>query len=303
MAFWLSRRFARRGSACPCSAAASQPACPDPQSHTRSSHRAPSTVSPAAALSRSDDDGRIASPPRPRSFASCCSPLRRHTHGREPGGGRPCRSCGASRGLGRLAEHLFAEDGLHAGDLPSRLLDFGRIFNPAGHKLKPEVEQFLLQVLDLLLQLHGRQATQVLHVDRVRLHGYRAFRATNMVAMGSLCAAKRRASWATSGVTPSISYRMRPGFTTATQYSGLPLPFPMRVSAGFLVIGLSGKTRTPTRPPRFTCRVMAIRAASSCRFVIQPGSSALRPYSPSVTRQPREALPRRRPLCMFPWFP
>src|SRR3989442_11104847 len=283
MAFWLSRRLPRRGCSCHSSASWSESAGPDPQSHPCSSHRALSTAPPAAAPSRSDDDGRIASPPRPRSFASCCSPLRRHTHGREPGGGRPSRSCGASRGLGRLAEHLFAEDGLYAGDLPSRLLDFGRIFNPAGHKLKPEVEQFLLQVLDLFLQLHGRQATQVLHVDRVRLHGYTAFRATNMVARGSLCAARRRASWATPGVTPSISYRMRPGFTTATQYSGLPLPFPMRVSAGFLVIGLSGKTRTQTRPPRLTCRGMAILAASSCRFVIQPGSSAFRPYSPSVT--------------------
>src|SRR5207245_10672293 len=109
----------------------------------------------------------------------------------------------------------------------------------AGHRLAPEVVRFPLRVLDCLVHPHGGQATQFLHVDRVRLHGYLAFRATNMVAMGSLCAAKRRASWATSGVTPSISYRMRPGFTTATQYSGLPLPFPMRVSAGFLVIGLS----------------------------------------------------------------
>ena len=39
----------------------------------------------------------------------------------------------------------------------------------------------------------------------------------------------------------SISNKILPGLTTATQYSGLPLPLPIRVSAGFAVIGLSGK--------------------------------------------------------------
>jgi len=43
-----------------------------------------------------------------------------------------------------------------------------------------------------------------------------------------------------------------PGLTTAAQYSGSPFPFPIRVSAGFLVMGLSGKIRTHTRPPRLT---------------------------------------------------
>ena len=58
------------------------------------------------------------------------------------------------------------------------------------------------------------------------------------------------------------SKRMRPGFTTATQNSGLPLPEPMRVSAGFFVTGLSGNTLIQTLPPRLMWRVMAIRAAS-----------------------------------------
>ena len=39
----------------------------------------------------------------------------------------------------------------------------------------------------------------------------------------------------------NISNRMRPGLTTATQYSGLPLQEPIRVSAGLAVTGLSGK--------------------------------------------------------------
>ena len=37
---------------------------------------------------------------------------------------------------------------------------------------------------------------------------------------------------------------------------------PIRVSSGFLLMGLSGNTRIQTFPPRFTCRVIAIRAAS-----------------------------------------
>ena len=40
--------------------------------------------------------------------------------------------------------------------------------------------------------------------------------------------------------TPASSNITRPGLTTATQPSGEPLPEPMRVSAGFLVNGLSG---------------------------------------------------------------
>ena len=36
---------------------------------------------------------------------------------------------------------------------------------------------------------------------------------------------------------------VRPGRTTATHSSGFPLPWPIRVSAGFFEIGLSGKIR------------------------------------------------------------
>ena len=70
---------------------------------------------------------------------------------------------------------------------------------------------------------------------------------------------------------------IRPGLTTATQRSGLPLPEPMRVSAGFSVTGLSGNTLIQTLPPRLMWRVMAIRAASIWRAVIQPGSRAWMP--------------------------
>src|SRR5438094_1966101 len=88
---------------------------------------------------------------------------------------------------------------------------------------------------------------------------------------------------------------MRPGLTTATHSSGVPLPLPMRVSAGFFVTGLSGNTRIHPLPPRLRLRVSATRAASILRLVTQPGSSALRPYSPKASVEPRKALPRMLP--------
>ena len=98
------------------------------------------------------------------------------------------------------------------------------------------------------------------------------------------------ASRARSSGTPASSNITRPGLTTATQPSGEPLPEPMRVSAGFLVKGLSGKTLIQTLPPRLILRVMAIRAASIWRLVSQPASSALSPYSPNWTSVwPRES--------------
>ena len=70
---------------------------------------------------------------------------------------------------------------------------------------------------------------------------------------------------------------IRPGCTRATQNSGLPLPEPMRTSAGFCDTGTSGKMRIHTRPARFIARVIARRADSIWRAVTRSGSSALRP--------------------------
>ena len=89
--------------------------------------------------------------------------------------------------------------------------------------------------------------------------------------------ASRIAAFASTAETPSISNRMRPGLMTATQPSGAPLPLPMRVSCGFLVMGLSGNTRIHTLPPRLMPRVNATRAASICRSVSQHGSSDINP--------------------------
>src|ERR1035437_114539 len=99
--------------------------------------------------------------------------------------------------------------------------------------------------------------------------------------------------------TPSISNRIFPGRITATHWSGAPLPLPMRVSAGFLVIGLSGNSRIHTFPPRLMERVMATRAASISPSVIHAHSIALRPKSPKEMVDPRHALPAMRPRCCF----
>ena len=107
------------------------------------------------------------------------------------------------------------------------------------------------------------------------------------------------ASVAEARSTPDISNMIRPGFTTATQWSGGPLPFPIRVSAGFFVNGLSGNIRIQSLPPRLMNRVIATRAASIWRSVIHAGSSAFSPYSPKASDPPRHALPVRRPRCYF----
>src|SRR5881394_1695628 len=105
------------------------------------------------------------------------------------------------------------------------------------------------------------------------------------------------ASRASDSGTPESSNITRPGLTTATQPSGLPLPEPIRVSAGFLVYDLSGYTLIHTLPPRLILRVIAIRAASIWRLVSHPASSAFKPYSPNCTLVCPREKPCRRPRC------
>src|SRR5215472_7340599 len=52
-----------------------------------------------------------------------------------------------------------------------------------------------------------------------------------------------------------------------------------------------------TFPPRRICLVIAIRAASICRFVTYACSSAWMPYSPNDTLVPPVALPCRSGRC------
>src|SRR5581483_3963803 len=128
---------------------------------------------------------------------------------------------------------------------------------------------------------------------------YPSMRCTNTVRNGSLADARAKASRASGSVTPSISKMILPGWISHTKYSGLPLPLPMRTSAGFCEIGLSGKTRIQMRPPRLMWRDTARRAASSWRAVRRPRVVAFRPCSPKDTLLPRVATPVLRPFCCF----
>src|SRR5205807_8412938 len=95
---------------------------------------------------------------------------------------------------------------------------------------------------------------------------------------------------------------MLPGRTVATQCSGCPLPFPMRVSGGRPVTDLSGKIRIHSLPLRFMLRVSATRAASNCVLVIQARSSVCKPNSPKSILRLREAVPFRLPRWDFRYF-
>src|SRR3954469_12281192 len=176
-------------------------------------------------------------------------------------------------GFGRR-DLALAQDGVDAGHLALHLRETCVVVELAGDVLEPQVEQLLLglgQRLDELVVAHLTKFGGGGH------HRPSDARETNLALMGSFWMARSRASLASGSGTPDNSNMIRPGFTGATQRSGLPLPEPMRVSAGFSVTGLSGKIVIQTLPPRFTCRVMAIRAASIWRAVIQPGSRGWMP--------------------------
>src|SRR5437016_1020458 len=127
-------------------------------------------------------------------------------------------------------------------------------------------------------------------------------RLKNFVRTGNLSAANRRDSRATDSGTPSNSNKMFPGRTVATQYSGWPLPLPIRVSGGREVTDLSGKMRIHNLPFRFMLRVRATRAASNCVFVIQARSSVCSPNSPKSILRLREAVPLRLPRWDLRYF-
>src|SRR5947207_7428357 len=144
----------------------------------------------------------------------------------------------------------------------------------ARRVLEAQVEELLAGASH---QLDELAVGHVVHLLRLHDDACAPSRSTNFVLIGSLWPASRMASRASGSGTPASSNITRPGLITATQPSGEPLPEPMRVSAGFWVTGLSGKTLIQTFPPRLILRVIAIRAASICRLVTQPASSALRP--------------------------
>src|SRR5699024_731600 len=173
-------------------------------------------------------------------------------------------------GLAANVQLALPQDRVDAGDVAPHGLQPAMILELPGGGGETQVEQLLLG----LLQLRG----QALVVHPVQVGGHEVLRPDShqmsppsremkRVFIGSLCCARRRASRASSSSTPPSSNIARPRLTLATHHSGEPLPEPIRVSAGFLVSGRSGKMLIHTFPPRLMCRVMAIRAASICRLV------------------------------------
>src|SRR5262249_23927369 len=180
----------------------------------------------------------------------------------------PCPSC-PSRLSPLLSQHRLhpCEVAADRANLLGRLEMAHRFLNRHAEQLIGEVAHFRAQ----FVRAHRAQLS--------RLHSIFscAKRVANFVWIGSFEAASVKASRASFSLTPSISNSTRPGRTTATHCSGAPLPLPIRVSCGFLVIGLSGNTRTPILPPRAIERVIATRAASIWRAVTHHGSIAFNP--------------------------
>src|SRR6266851_4153035 len=146
---------------------------------------------------------------------------------------------GFCAGVSGLPGTLLGGNRLDARDVATNLAHARGVLQLTGRPLKAQVESLLLELERFVVELidgHGAEIT--------RLHGpllsYSAMRSMKRVLIGSLAAASSSASRARASVTPSISNRMRPGLTRATQNSGAPLPEPMRTSSGFLDTGTSG---------------------------------------------------------------
>src|SRR3954469_3156905 len=141
------------------------------------------------------------------------------------------------------------QHGVDLGDVTPGVADQHRVLELVGGALQAVLEQIVLQLGQRALQLLGLVSAEVLGLYAFHMISCRG---RTRVFTASLCSARWNASRASCSVTPSSSYITRPGRTTATHSSGAPLPLPMRVSAGFLEMGLSGKMRMYSLPPRLT---------------------------------------------------
>src|SRR6185437_9025182 len=195
------------------------------------------------------------------------------------------------------AELAFPHHRVDAGDLLADGAQPPVAFQLAGGTLETEVEQLLLGLSQLAAELLRAGGAQLLGGQARSHQASPTSRLTILHFMGSLCIARRSASRATCSFGKDSSNITRPGLTLAIHHSGEPLPEPIRVSAGFLVSGRSGKMLIQTFPPRRMCRVIAIRAASIWRFVTYACSMAWMPYSPNATRVPPVAAPVRCGRC------
>src|SRR5579883_2508690 len=159
------------------------------------------------------------------------------------GGGQPAGVVGLC-GL----DLPLAQERLDPSHVLSHLADAGHVVQLASGQLEAQVEQLLAAVGQPLLQLVVVQLGELLGLDPYQPPSEVCdpVLVTTRALIGSFWMARSSASRPSSSLTPASSNITRPGLTTATQTSGFPLPEPMRVSAGFLVTGLSGKIRIQT---------------------------------------------------------
>src|SRR5690606_7252918 len=147
------------------------------------------------------------------------------------------------------AQLVLPQDRVDTGDLALDGPQSTVVVQLPGGSLEAQVEQLFLRLLELADQVLGGLVPQLLGGRGLRHYSHTS-RFTNLHRIGSLCIARRKASLATGSGTPASSNMTRPGLTGATHHSGEPLPEPIRVSAGFLVSGRSGKMLIHTLPPR-----------------------------------------------------
>src|SRR6185369_3239736 len=143
--------------------------------------------------------------------------------------------------LGRSGGALGLEC-LDLRDRAAKLAHPRRLLELVGRRLAAEVELLALERTQLGRELvvgHRCQVCDLGHCTNPQMIDSPR-RATTLVLIGSFSIARSKATRASGPGTPSSSNRMRPGLTRATQYSGAPLPEPMRTSAGFDDTGTSG---------------------------------------------------------------
>src|SRR5829696_4700969 len=132
---------------------------------------------------------------------------------------------------------MLTDQRVDAGDLATHPLHLGGVLELAGGVPEAQVERFLLRFAELLDEPSERQLAERATSGQVGLAGHQidSSRVMTLALIGSFWIALFIAILACSASGNDSSKSTRPGFTTATHSSGLPLPDPMRVSAGFLV--------------------------------------------------------------------
>src|SRR5437870_2457791 len=119
-------------------------------------------------------------------------------------------------GNGQLA---FAQHRVDAGDVAPHLSEAAVVVELAGDVLEAQVEQLLFGLGQM------GQELGVVHLAQLDgIHRTSSERVMNLAFIGSFWIARSIASRANVSLTPASSNMTRPGLTTATQCSGLPLP-------------------------------------------------------------------------------